>query len=189
MTPMAGKGQSTILALFGRRISGQYPAAPCSPGPFFLLLNNGRKITDEEVRARQRSGEGDVRKNGRPKGCIRRVRFFSVPLRFALETPENLKGQRTNGLSKNTLFGRPFSARRLLRSFGAPPRKKFVIWKYPLVRESDLGVQFCSFSHFFGDLRPGGFPDPLRGKTTRNPHTESSLGKYFSRNSPYTYTR
>ena len=27
-------------ALFRRRILGQYPAAPCSPGPFVLLLNN-----------------------------------------------------------------------------------------------------------------------------------------------------
>ena len=30
--------QSAILALFGRRILGQYPAAPSSPGPFVLLL-------------------------------------------------------------------------------------------------------------------------------------------------------
>ena len=28
----------TILALFGRRILGQYPAAPSSPAPFVLLL-------------------------------------------------------------------------------------------------------------------------------------------------------
>ena len=34
------KGQSTILSLFGRRILGQYPAAPSSPGPFVLLLNH-----------------------------------------------------------------------------------------------------------------------------------------------------
>ena len=32
------KGQSTVLALFRRRILGQYSAAPCSPGPFVLLL-------------------------------------------------------------------------------------------------------------------------------------------------------
>ena len=30
------KGQSTILALLRRRIWGQYPAAPCFPGPFVL---------------------------------------------------------------------------------------------------------------------------------------------------------
>ena len=34
------KGQSIILALFRKRILGQYPAAPCSPGPFVLLLNS-----------------------------------------------------------------------------------------------------------------------------------------------------
>ena len=37
MTPT--EGTDTILALFRRRILGQYPAAPCSPGPFVLLLN------------------------------------------------------------------------------------------------------------------------------------------------------
>ena len=42
----------------------------------------------ENVRARQRSGEGVVRRNGCPKGCFWRVRFFSAPLRFALKTPE-----------------------------------------------------------------------------------------------------
>ena len=33
-------------------------------------------------RVRQRSGEGVVRRNGCPKGCFSRVRFFSAPLRF-----------------------------------------------------------------------------------------------------------
>ena len=33
-----GRDRGTILALFRRRILGQYPAAPCSPGPFCLLL-------------------------------------------------------------------------------------------------------------------------------------------------------
>ena len=37
---------------------------------------------------RQRSGEGVVRRNGCPKGCFWRVRFFSAPLRFVLtKTP------------------------------------------------------------------------------------------------------
>ena len=33
--------------------------------------------------ARQRSGEGVVRRSGCPKGCFWRVRFFSAPLRFS----------------------------------------------------------------------------------------------------------
>ena len=33
--------------------------------------------------ARQRSGEGVVRRNGCPKGCFWRVRFFFAPLRFS----------------------------------------------------------------------------------------------------------
>ena len=37
------KGQSTILALFRRRILGKYPVAPCSPGPFVLLLTHKEK--------------------------------------------------------------------------------------------------------------------------------------------------
>ena len=35
---------------------------------------------------------------------------------------KTLRGQRRNGLSKNTLLDDRFSARRLLRSFGAPPK-------------------------------------------------------------------
>ena len=36
MTPM--EGTEHLFGLFGRRILRQNPAAPCSPGPFFLLL-------------------------------------------------------------------------------------------------------------------------------------------------------
>ena len=36
-------------------------------------------------RVRQRSGEGVVWRNGCPKGCFWRVRFFSAPLRFVLK--------------------------------------------------------------------------------------------------------
>ena len=31
------EGTDTIVARFRRRILGQYPAVPCSPGPFVLL--------------------------------------------------------------------------------------------------------------------------------------------------------
>ena len=41
-----------------------------------------------KFRARQRSGEGVVRRNGCPKEYFWRVRFFSAPLRFSLATPE-----------------------------------------------------------------------------------------------------
>ena len=45
-----------------------------------------------KIRVRQRSGEGVVRRNGCPKGCFWRVRFFSAPLRFVLKnTCEILK--------------------------------------------------------------------------------------------------
>ena len=43
------------------------------------------------------------------------------PLKASGVLRANLKGQRRNGLSKNTFLGDHFSARRILRSFGAPP--------------------------------------------------------------------
>ena len=51
MTPM--EGTEHHLALFRRRILGQYPASPRSPGPFRLLLKDGRctlKICGNERR-------------------------------------------------------------------------------------------------------------------------------------------
>ena len=46
----------------------------------------------------------------------------------------------------------------------------FVIFSviFPHFRGSDRGGEFCNFSPFFGDFRPGGFPGSVRGKTTRN---------------------
>ena len=41
--------------------------------------------------ARQRSGEGFVRRNGCPNGCFWRVRFSSAPLRFSGVVKGNLK--------------------------------------------------------------------------------------------------
>ena len=38
---------------------------------------------------------------------------------------------------------------------------------FPHFRGSEWGGEFCNFSPFFRDFRPGGFPGPLRGKTTR----------------------
>ena len=62
--------------------------------------------------ARQRSGEGVVRRNGCPKGCFWRVRFYSAPPKvfrtFQLFLRTSLKG----GEKKRTLqkhpFGQPF---------------------------------------------------------------------------------
>ena len=73
----------------------------------------------------QRSGEGVVRRNGCPKRCFWRVRFFSAPLRlkvfrtFQVFKEKILRAQRRNGLSKNTLLDNRFYARPL-RSFGVP---------------------------------------------------------------------
>ena len=64
----------------------------------------------ESVRigVRQRSGEGVVRRNGCPKGCFWRVRCFSALLRFALKTPENLKGAEKQHTLQKHPFGQPF---------------------------------------------------------------------------------
>ena len=69
-------------------------------------------------RARQRSGEGVVQRNG-PKGCFWRVRFFSAPLRFSSVLRANVKGaEKKRTLQKQPFLDDCFSARRLLRSFG-----------------------------------------------------------------------
>ena len=111
-----------ILHWVSRRKFLQRPAVFCDT----LRLPNSLIA---RVRARQRSGEGVVRGNGRPKGCFWRVRFFSAPLRFALKTPENLKWEEKKRTLQNTLLGDRFSARRLLRSFGAPPQSQSKISK------------------------------------------------------------
>ena len=63
-----------------------------------------------------------------PKERRRRRAEKRLSKRMFLESPFLLcpskvcpRGQRTNGLSKNTLLDNRFSARRLRRSFGAPP--------------------------------------------------------------------
>ena len=58
--------------------------------------------------ARQRSGEGVVRRNGYPKGCFWRVRFFSAPSRFSgpfkCLKSKHERGQKRNGLSKTPFW-------------------------------------------------------------------------------------
>ena len=64
-------------------------------------------------------------------------------------TPEN--GEKLHKNYKNCIFGV------ILPLFWG---------NFPHFRGSDRGGEFCNFSPFFGDFRPGGFPGPLRGKTT-----------------------
>ena len=66
-------------------------------------------------------------RNGCPKGSFwRRPIPALTPRGFALKTPENLIGsQRRNDSRKKTLLDNRFSARRLLRSFGA----LWLFWK------------------------------------------------------------
>ena len=77
------------------------------------------------IRTRQRSGEGVVRRNGCPKGCFWRVRFFSAPLRFSLKTPERSRENLLGAEKKRTLrkhpFGQPF-----LRATPSP-----LLWRAP----------------------------------------------------------
>ena len=82
-------------------------------------------------RVRQRSGEGVVRRNGCPKGCFWRVRFFSAPLRLTLKhlkCPENLKGAK----KKRTLQKHPFWTT-------VSPHDAFAA---PLAHSENLSVQF-----------------------------------------------
>ena len=56
----------------------------------------------------QRSGEGVVRRNGRPKGCFGESRFFSSHLRFPGVLSANLKGAEKKRTLQKHPFGRPF---------------------------------------------------------------------------------
>ena len=57
---------------------------------------------------RQKSGEGVVRRNGCPKGCFWRVRFFSAPLRFSDVLRATLKGAEKKWTLQKHPFGQPF---------------------------------------------------------------------------------
>ena len=76
------------------------------------------------LRARQRSGEGVVRRNDCPKGRFWRVRFFSAPLGLLLKRlkgPENLKGAEKRRTLQKRPFGQPF-----LRTTPSP-----LLWRTP----------------------------------------------------------
>ena len=60
------------------------------------------------VGVRQRSGEGVVRRNGCPKECFWRVRFFSAPLRFSDVLRANLEGAEKKRTVQKHPFGQPF---------------------------------------------------------------------------------
>ena len=49
-----------------------------------------------------------MRRNGCPKVCFWRVRFFSAPFRFTLETPENLEGAEEKRTLQQHTLGQPF---------------------------------------------------------------------------------
>ena len=56
------------------------------------------------IRTRQRSGEGVVRGNGRPKECFWRVRLFCAPLSFAVKTPKIREGANREKLTMKKLI-------------------------------------------------------------------------------------
>ena len=93
----------------------------------------------------------------RRNGCLQKGVFgesvSSLPHSGLLikkkKKPENLSGQRRNGLSKNTLLDNRFSARHLLRSFGAPPQKKKLGQKVPNPVFFFVS-QFCQCFAYFG---------------------------------------
>ena len=126
-----------ISLKFGAQFATSLRNAPFTNAPFsgFLTL----------FRARQRSGEGVVRRNGCPKRCFWRVRFFSAPLRFlsynTWKLLKTLGEQRRNGLSKNTLLDNRFSARPL-RCWRAPNCVLCLICSV-VYQTSDWATSFC----------------------------------------------
>ena len=89
------------ITISGSLMSQEYPAQKLCLWAVFSVLLEGPK--------RQRSGEGVVRRNGCPKGCFWRVRFFFAPLSFFFQDISgvlraNLKGAE----KKRTLQKHPF---------------------------------------------------------------------------------
>ena len=76
------------------------------PTPIFFSLRFWPNI-----RVRQRSGEGIVRRNGRPKGCFWRVRFFYCPVKVYPYTPENLRWAEKKRTLQKCPSGRQFLRR------------------------------------------------------------------------------
>ena len=75
---------------------------------------------EDNIRARQRSGEGVVQRSGCPKECFWRP-FFPAPLRFALKTSGNLKGGREETDSPKTPFWTTVSPHDAFSAFGVFP--------------------------------------------------------------------
>ena len=82
-----------------------------------LMVAHNRRLTTLGVR--QRSGEGVVRENGRPKRCLLESLFLLFPLTvFRCFKGKPYWGRQETNSPKNTLLDDRFPARRLLRSFG-----------------------------------------------------------------------
>ena len=85
---------------------------------FFLFL-----FIRVSLGAHQKSGEGVVRRNGCPKGCFRRVRFLSAPLRLSCVLRANLKGAEKKRTLQKHPFGQPF-----VRMTPSPLLWRALIW-------------------------------------------------------------
>ena len=112
--------------------------------------------------ARQRSGEGVVQRNGCPKGCFWRVRFFSAPLRFSGVLRANLEGAE----KKRTLQKHPFGGHlRNDPSFASSARLSFN-------KLQDSQFHLCStFTH---QQLPTGSP-PFLWFQQRGSHSDALL--------------
>ena len=105
------------------------------------------------------AGRGVVRRNGCPKGCFWRVRFFSAPLRFAPKTPENFMDDR-------------FFARRLLRPFGARKITQKSKFSRELQNRPDSHLPARDPQKTKTNIHKIAPPRPLRGAPKRNKPTQ-----------------
>ena len=115
-----------------------------------------------KFRARQRSGEGVARRNGRPKAVFGEPISSLPPLRFDLKTSENFKGAEKKRTLQKHPFGRPFlrTGRRLLCTFGAHPKMKGFSRNSPPYRSAPKGRQQMGETGFCKNLR---FPAKICG--------------------------
>ena len=158
-----------------RDLSVTQCARPCiMASPWQPLKNKGtREIRNEPLqndssnkshamcepistfRARQRSGEDVVRGNARLKGCLESP-FLLCPSKVCTEnTWKPSVGREETDSPKHPLDDR-FSARRLLRSFGAP-QTCFPEWFTKKLAESEVDVYFIATSTLMQVHSPFGF--------------------------------
>ena len=104
-----------------------------------------------------------------------KYRCWACELFFPLEGPGSHRGGNPRKTGKNYEIPLPSptpengeKCRKITKIVFSEQFYRFFGAIFPIFGGRTGEGEFCNFSPFFGDFRPGGFPGPLRAKTTRN---------------------